>query len=175
VIPSVRQTLAAYRTLYSARVLEPESYEILKHILSRLIARMAMNARDLSSTAYLLSREGKKEIRMREQGFSIGGTPSLEDEQLLSVSADVHERALNIDGREINGDPGAMLDSASSDDDQDDTRFETDWDRPENELDEFHSYQRLQLELFENGDIERMLAYPLYEDLMLKADGCIAS
>jgi hypothetical protein len=175
VIPSVRRALAAYRTLYSARILEPESYEILKHILSRLIARMVMNVQDLSATAYLLSPDGKSEIRMRERGFAIVSAPSMEDQQLLSVRADVHEMTLTVHGTEIHEDAGAMSDSASSDDDQTDEAFETDWDRPDNELEEFSSYQTLQIELFESGDIEHMLAYPLYEDLMLKADGCIAS
>jgi hypothetical protein len=60
----------------------------------------------------------------------------------------------------------------SSNNDQADELFETDWDQPEEELKEFLSYQELQQELFGTGDIEHMLASPLYEDLMLKADGC---
>ena len=50
VVPAVRETLDAYRNLYSARVLQPPSYEILKRILSKFIARMAMNVEDLCVT-----------------------------------------------------------------------------------------------------------------------------
>jgi hypothetical protein len=71
VVPAVRETLHAYRNLYSARVLQPPSYEILKHILSKFIARMAMKVEDLRMTADLLSVEGKNEILTREIGFPI--------------------------------------------------------------------------------------------------------
>jgi hypothetical protein len=50
-----------------------------------------------------------------------------------------------------------------------------DWDRSEEEPKEFLSHPESQQELFGTGDSEHMLADPLYEDLMLKADGCVAS
>jgi hypothetical protein len=71
VVTAVRETLDAYRNLYSARVLQPPTYEILKHILSKFIARMGMNVEDLCVTAHLLSVEGRNEIRAREIGSTI--------------------------------------------------------------------------------------------------------
>jgi hypothetical protein len=70
-VPVVRETLDEYRSLYSARVLQPPSYETFKHILSKLITRVAMNIEDLCVAASLLSLEGRNEIRAREISFII--------------------------------------------------------------------------------------------------------
>jgi hypothetical protein len=71
VVPAVRETLDASRDLYSGRILQPSSYEILKHLLSRFIARMAMNVEDIYMTASVLSLERRNEIRAREMAFAV--------------------------------------------------------------------------------------------------------
>jgi hypothetical protein len=71
VVPAVRETLDAHRDLYSARILQPSSYEILKHLLSTLIARMAMNVEDICVTPYVLSLEDSDEIRARGMGLAV--------------------------------------------------------------------------------------------------------
>jgi hypothetical protein len=63
VVPSVRETLDPYRDLYSTCILQRSSYEILKHLLSKCIARMAMNVEEICVTASVLSLEGRNEIR----------------------------------------------------------------------------------------------------------------
>jgi hypothetical protein len=136
---------------------------------------MAMSVRDLSASAYLLSPEGKSRIRIREQGFSIVGLPSAEDEQLPAVHRDIRDGASIAHAGEIEQGAPEVGTNGSSDDDQADEPFEMDWDRPEKELKEFLSYQELQQELFGTGDIDHRLACPVYEDLMLKADGCLAA
>jgi hypothetical protein len=71
VAPTVRETLDAYRDLYSARILQPSSYDILKHRLSKFIARMAMNVDDICVTASVLSLGGRNEIRAREMDVAV--------------------------------------------------------------------------------------------------------
>jgi hypothetical protein len=56
--------------------LQPPSYQILKPILSKLIAQMAMNVEDLCVMAYLLSLKGRNKIRAREIGFRIADAHS---------------------------------------------------------------------------------------------------
>jgi hypothetical protein len=174
VIPYVRQALTAYRDLYSARVLVPESYETFKHLLSRLIARMATSVPDLCATAYVLSPDGKLELRMREQGFSIPRVSANEDDQDLSGRRTVHDGERTADDGQIEGE-ASQGDSESSDDDQTEETFETDWDRSEDNVEEVHSYRTLHQQLLTDEDIEHMLAYPLYDDLMTSAANCITS
>jgi hypothetical protein len=76
VVPTVRETLDAHRDLYSARILQPSSYEILEHLLSKFIARMAMNVEDICVTGYVLSFEGRNELRAREMGFAVAEVQS---------------------------------------------------------------------------------------------------
>jgi hypothetical protein len=174
VIPYVRQALTAYRDLYSARVLLPESYETFKHILSRLIARMATSVPDLCATAYVLSPDGKLEVRMRDQGFSIPRVSADEDDQDFPGRRAVHDGERTADDGQIEGE-ASHGDSESSDDDETEESFETDRDRSDDSVEEVHSYRTLQEQLLDDGDIEQMLAYPLYEDLMTSAANCIPS
>jgi hypothetical protein len=47
--------------------------------------------------------------------------------------------------------------------------------KEEVQTEEFTSYHRLQVALLETGDIDQMLRYPLYSDLVAKADRCVGS
>jgi hypothetical protein len=47
--------------------------------------------------------------------------------------------------------------------------------KQEVQTEEFPSYRRLQVALLETGDIDQMLRYPLYSDLVAKADRCVGS
>jgi hypothetical protein len=69
----------------------------------------------------------------------------------------------------------AIPDDSSSDEEPAEEALETDFDPIEEESEEFLSYQRLQVELFEIGNIEQMFEYRLYLDLMSKSDPCIKS
>jgi hypothetical protein len=171
VIPAVRETLTAYRELDSAGILVPESYEIFKHIASRFIARMATSVPELCVTAYVLSSGGKLEIQRREHGFAVADLPPGDDEPAFAQRTDIDEEERNADDRETT----EVAEIGSSDDDEMEEIFETDWDREEDELEELTSYRKLQQELFATGDIELMLNFPLYDDLMGTARSCIAS
>jgi hypothetical protein len=48
-------------------------------------------------------------------------------------------------------------------------------DPGEIESEEFTSYQNLQAALLEAGDVDQMFTYPLYSDLVSKADRCLGS
>jgi hypothetical protein len=83
VVPAVRETLEAYRNVHSAGILRRSSYEILKHIISKITARMATSAEDLCATTYVLSPTGRNELPSREQGPTIDGPCLGGDEETL--------------------------------------------------------------------------------------------
>jgi hypothetical protein len=193
VIPAVRDTLEAYRNLHSAQVLQPSSDEILRHILSRFIARMATNAEDLCVTAYVFSLEGRDEVRAREEGFTTFRADSQADLDRHDRTGGCWPEALEVDeertarddravpddsssDEERTGrDDGAVPDSSSSDEELVKDIFEDELDPIDEEAEEVPSYRELQSDLFHGTAIDGMFAYPLYCDLMSKADRCVES
>jgi hypothetical protein len=171
VVPAVRETLKTYQNLYSARVLRPHRYEIRKHILSRFIARMAMSFEDLCITVYVLSLEGRNEIRAREIGFTIADVPSREDQYEERRDSARPPDSFDIDHGLLDRDQSAIPGESSSDEEPAEEALETNFDPIKEATEELRSYQRLQTELFEIGDVEQMFEYPLYSDLMSKAIG----
>jgi hypothetical protein len=133
VVPTVRETLETYQNLYSARVLRPPSYEILKHILSRFIARMAMSVDDLCITAYVLSLEGRNEIRAREVGFAIADVHSREGQHEEPRDSARPPDSFDINHDPLNRDQSATPDGSSSDEEPPEEALETDFDPIEEE------------------------------------------
>ena len=144
VVPAVRETLDAYRNLYSARVLQPPSYEILKHILSKFIAQMAMNVADLCVTASLLSVEGRNEIRARELGFTITDARSPSNPYGQNGTSGHQRDAQNSDDADLSPDQRNTSDSSSSDEELAEEPYEMELDPVEVESEEFTSYQNLE-------------------------------
>jgi hypothetical protein len=137
------------------------------------IARMAMTVEDLCVTAYVLSLDGRNDVRAREVGFMIPDAPSegdLDGEDRGSVHLPEPTAA---DDESIAPGDLAVLDDSSSDDEIVEPELETGLDQFEPGSEELLSYRELQAGLFTEGDIEHMIAYPLYSNLMAKADHCI--
>jgi hypothetical protein len=138
IVPAVRKTLGAYRTFHSARVLQPPSYEMLKHVLSKFIARIIMIVEDLCVTTHALSLDGKNEIRRREAGFMISGA---------YVRGGVHRenprfarqaQVVGVTDDKADRNHSARSDASSSDEELAEEAFETEFDPVEGELEEFH-------------------------------------
>jgi hypothetical protein len=111
---------------------------------------------------------------MRELGFSVPRLPTGEEDRDLPGRRAVHDGERTADDAEID-DEASPGNGESSDDDETDDTFDTDWARSEDDVDEVNSYQTLQQDLLAVGDIKQMLAYPLYDDLIGTAANCIAS
>jgi hypothetical protein len=177
-VPAVRETLDAYQDLYSAHILQPSSCEILKHVLSKFITRMATNVEDICLTTYVLSLEGRNEIRAREMGFAVAEVHSRggDGEHLASI---FDEGVRDGYVPDVSGDFACFSDSSGSDEELAEERCEME-DEPiegkeEVQTEEFTLYHRLQVALLETGDIDQMLRDPLYSDLVTKADRCVGS
>jgi hypothetical protein len=145
VILVVRETLEAYRNLYSAGILQRSSYEILKHIVSRIIARMATSAEDLCVTAYVQSPIGRNELRAPEQGLTIYSPCWGGDENGENPSSRARD---TVDGGPLDQSQTALSDGSSSGEDLEDEELENELDAEETESEEFVIYREFQRQLF---------------------------
>jgi hypothetical protein len=136
---------------------------------------MATNVEDLCVNTYVLSLEGRDEVRAREEGFTTFRADSQADLDGHDRTGGCWPEALEVDEERTGGDDGAIPDSSSSDEELVKDIFEDELDPIDEEAEEVPSYRELQSDLFSATAIDGMFAYPLYCDLMSKADQCVAS
>jgi hypothetical protein len=132
------------------------SREHLKHLLSKLIARMAMKVEGLCAAASILSFDGRNEINEREGGFMIREArlrdpPQAEDAGLLrhAEGADVADGADNRYHAPTSG--------FSSDEERAEEGFEPDHDLLGEDSEEIISYQSRQQQPLAAGGVNEML------------------
>jgi hypothetical protein len=175
VVPEVRNVVCCYKAMYAKSkrmgaperdTIHPDCYPIMKHLVSRFVARMAVNIPDICITAYLLTREGRdeliKEMQPGNLPVQVAGTEtgarvtSMTDTELITARrrdgyeelSDDEDCEEELDDEWVNGLPESP---------DDDPAFDG------------VTYKDLQADLFGSGDIEQMLDHRIYRDLFDKA------
>jgi hypothetical protein len=132
--------MEAYRNLHSVGILQRSSYEILKHIVSRIIAQMVTSAEDLYGTTYVLNPTGGNELRAREQGSTIDGPCLGGDGDAENPTARARD---TVDSGLLDQSQTALSDGSSSDEDLEDEKLENKLDADETKWEEFVTYREL--------------------------------
>jgi hypothetical protein len=155
-------------------VIQPESYEIMKHLASRFTARMGPSVPDLCIPAHLLTCEGPQKILGREAGFSAPFTRhTTTGESGHNGITTSLEKWFSTNSPARTSSRSTISDSSSGSDEEQGTPL-PDIDDDDNDTHDMQpGYSGLQVELFAAGVIESMLVHGLSADPIPRLEQCI--